>query len=76
MHPTGPLAIWAMVAIACAALLTGEGALLLSRRHRRGSGWRLGMSLILGSLMGSGLAARLFAIRAYADEWQACRACR
>ena len=64
MHPTGPLAIWVLVAIACAALLTVEGALFLSGRQRRGYGWRLGVSLILGSLIASALAARLFDIRA------------
>jgi hypothetical protein len=64
MHPTRPLLIWVLVAGACAALLTVEGALLLSRRQRRMSGWRLGVSLILGSLMASGLAARLFDIHA------------
>jgi hypothetical protein len=58
------LAIWTVVAIACAALLTVEGALFLSDRHRRGSGWRLGGSLLLGSLLASGLARRLFDIRA------------
>jgi hypothetical protein len=64
MHPTGPLVLWAVVAIACAALLTVEGALFLSSRQRRKSGWWLGVSLLLGSLMASGLAERLFAIRA------------
>ena len=64
MHPTRPLAIWTLVAIACAALLTVEGALFLSGRHRRGSGWWLGVSMILGSLIASGLARRLFDIRA------------
>ena len=64
MHPTRPLAIWTLVAIACAALLTVEGALFLSGRHRRVSGWWLGVSLLLGSLIASALAARLFDIRA------------
>jgi hypothetical protein len=56
--------IWAVVAIACATLLTVEGALFLSSRQRRGSGWWLGVFLLLGSLLASGLAARLFSIRA------------
>ena len=64
MHPTRPLAIWTVVAIACAALLTVEGALFLSGRQRRVYGWWLGVSMILGSLIASGLAARLFDIRA------------
>ena len=64
MPPTRPLVIWVLVASACAALLTVEGALLLSGRQRRMSGWRLGVSMILGSLIASGLAARLFDIRA------------
>jgi hypothetical protein len=38
--------------------------MLLSGRHRRRSGWRLGVSMILGNLIASALAARLFAIRA------------
>jgi hypothetical protein len=64
MHPTRPLALWLLVAGVCAALLTVEGALFLSGRQRRGYGWRLGVSMILGSLIASGLAARLFDIRA------------
>ncbi|HKF38283.1 MAG TPA: hypothetical protein VKB35_15410, partial [Ktedonobacteraceae bacterium] len=64
MHPTGPLVLCAVVAIACAALLTVEGALFLSSRQRRRFGWRLGVSLLLGSLLASGLAERLLAIRA------------
>ena len=64
MHPTGPLALWGVVAIVCAALLTVEGALFLSSRQRRRFGWWLGVSLLLGSLMASGLAERLLAIRA------------
>jgi hypothetical protein len=53
-----------VVAIACAALLTVEGALFLSGRQRCRSGWWLGVFLLLSSLIASGLAARLFAIRA------------
>lgn len=73
MHPTRPLAIWTLVAIACVALLTVEGVLFLSGRHRSVSGWWLGVSLLLGSPIASGLAARLFDIRAgliYGPELQ------
>src|SRR5262249_29821733 len=64
MPPTRPLVLWVLVAGACATLLTVEGALFLSGRHRRVYGWRLGVSLLLGSLIASALAARLFDIRA------------
>jgi hypothetical protein len=62
--PTRPLVIWAWVAGACAAILTVEGAMFLSGRQRRVYGWRLGVSMILGSLIASALAGRLFDIHA------------
>lgn len=64
MPPTRPLVIWELVAIACAALLSTEGALLLSGRFRRVYGWRLGASMILGGAIASALAARLSDIHA------------
>lgn len=64
MPPTRPLLIWALVAIACAVILTVEGVLLFSGRTRQLPGWRFGVLLLLGSLFAVALAARLYDIHA------------
>jgi hypothetical protein len=64
MPPTRPLLIWAVLAIACAVVLTVEGILLLSGRTRRLPGWRFGVLLLLGNLFAVALAARLYDIHA------------
>jgi hypothetical protein len=64
LPPTRPLLIWAVLALACAVVLTVEGVLLLSGRTRQVRGWRFGALLLLGSLCAVALAARLYDIRA------------
>lgn len=64
MPPTRPLVIWELVAIACAALLSAEGALSLSGRYRRVYGWRQGALMMVGGVITSALAARLSDIHA------------
>jgi len=64
MAPTRPLLIWAVLAIACAVVLTVEGALFLGRRTPQVRSWRFGALLLLGSLFAVALAARLYDIHA------------
>jgi hypothetical protein len=64
MAPTRPLLILAVLAIACAVVLTVESVLLLSGRARHIRGWRFGALLLLGSLFAVALAARLYDIHA------------
>jgi hypothetical protein len=64
LPPTRPLLILATLAVACAAVLTVEGVLLLSGRERQSPGWRFGVLLLLGSLVAVALAARLEDIHA------------
>src|SRR5258708_6649007 len=63
MPPTRPLLIWALIAIACAAILTVEGTMLLSGRQRQFHGWRLGVIVLMGNFFAVALAARLYDIR-------------
>ena len=64
LPPTRPLLIWAVLALACAVVLTVEGVLLFSGRTRQLPGWRFGVLLLLGSLLAVALAARLYDIHA------------
>jgi hypothetical protein len=54
------LLIWAVLALACAVVLSVEGVTLLSGRTRPGRGWRIGVLLLLGSLVAAALSARLY----------------
>jgi hypothetical protein len=62
LPPTRPLLIWAVLALACAVVLSVEGVLLLSGRTRHLPGWRFGVLLLLGSLVAAALSARLYDI--------------
>jgi hypothetical protein len=55
-----PLLIWAVLALACAVVLSVEGVSLLSGRPRPRPGWRFGVLLLLGSLGAAALSARLY----------------
>jgi hypothetical protein len=54
------LLIWAVLALACAVVLSVDGVALLSGRTRPGRDWRFGVLVLLGSLVAAALSALLY----------------
>jgi hypothetical protein len=62
LPPTRPALIWAVLALACAVVLTVEGVSLLSWRTRRVRGERFGVLFLLAGLAAAALSARWYDI--------------
>lgn len=64
MTPTRPFLIVALLSIGCVVILLVASSLLLNERRPQDTGRWLGASSILGSLIATGLAERMYDIRA------------
>lgn len=64
MTPTRPFLIVALLSLGCFAILLVASSLLLNERRPRENGRWLGVSSILGGLVATGLAERMYDIRA------------